>query len=217
MGDSSIRGGAINWGNFGSRLGSALSSTGRWLYNQGNRFVHSNTFKNFKQGVHDSGIIQNVGNLAGETLNALTDIGRLKLQQDLEKLRRKALGEDGPPSQAELQQLIAALQTQLGPPPTVAPPPPPPAQTLQPQMQPPNEGVPLPLFPTTRPIPEMVTPVLPPLTSTAPAVPADVPTTLEYNVPSKRPRKRARPGSWRNHLSNLSGRGVITSKRRMCY
>ncbi|AAC54911.1 pVI [Fowl aviadenovirus A] len=204
IGDSSLRGGAINWGNLGSRITSALNSTGRWLYNTGNRFVHSNTFNQIKQGIQDSGVIRNVANLAGETLGALTDIGRLKLQQDLEKLRRKALGEEGPATQAELQALIQALQAQVaaGEPPA-APAAPAPAP---------------PLVPTTRPIPEMVTEVKPPVTSSAPAVPVDVPTTLEMRPPPpKRRRKRARPGQWRARLDSLSGTGVATATRRMCY
>ncbi|AGX93340.1 pVI [turkey adenovirus 5] len=204
IGDASMRGGAINWSNLGSRITSALNSTGRWLYNTGNRFLHSNTFNQIKQGVQDSGVIRNVANLAGETLGALTDIGRLKLQQDLEKLRRKALGEDGPPpSQAELQALIQALQAQAaaGGPPSEAPPPPP-------------------AVPTTRPIPEMVTEVKRPqtITSSAPAVPQDTPTTLEMRPPPpKRRRKRARPGQWRARLNSLAGTGVSTNTKRMCY
>lgn len=204
LGDSSLRGGAINWGNLGSRLSSALSTSGRWLYNAGNRFIHSNTFNQIKQGIKDSGVIKNAANLAGETINALTDIGRLKLQQDLEKLRRKALGEEGPPSQAELQSLIAALQAQLS-----ASSAPPAASTLE-------MPVPTPLVPTTRPIPEMVTQVLPPVNSSGPSLPADVPTTLELGPPAPK-RRRKRPANWRGRLSSLTGSGVRTTTRRVCY
>uniref|UniRef100_A0AB38ZPB5 PVI protein n=1 Tax=Psittacine aviadenovirus B TaxID=2169709 RepID=A0AB38ZPB5_9ADEN len=201
LGDSSLRGGAINWGNLGSRISSALSTTGRWLYNQGNRFVHSNTFNQLKQGVKDSGIIRNVGNLAGETINALADIGRLRLQQDLEKLRRKALGEEGPPaSQAELLSLIQALQAQLA--------------TGQPEM-PAAEATPA--VPTTRPIPSMVTEVRPSASAAVPLPVQDAPATLEYRPPHKRRRKRARDSSWRSRLDSLTGTGVSTSSRRMCY
>lgn len=200
LGDSSLRGGAINWGNIGSRLSSALSSTGRWLYNTGNRFVNSNTFQQIKQGINDSGVIRNAANLAGETLNSLTEIGRLKLQQDIEKLRRKALGEDGPVSQAELQALVQALQAQMAGGPQVSPP----AQ---------EAGPPAPTVPTTRPIPEMVTEVRAPS-----AAATDRPTTLEY-IPNrdKRRRKRPRPNSWRARLNSMSGSGVATSTKRMCY
>ncbi|QJP03678.1 pVI [Aviadenovirus cerasi] len=212
LGDSSLRGGAINWGNLGSRISSALGSTGRWLYNPGNRFLHSNTFGQIKQGFKDSGVIRNVANLAGETLGALTDIGRLKLQQDLEKLRRKALGEDGPATQAELQALIQALQAQVAAGDSPA------APAAGPAASPP-------LCPTTRPIPEMVTEVRPPVTSSAPAVPeTDRPTTLEMRPPPPTPptrrtrrRKRPAPGSWRTRLNSLSGNGVASSAVRMCY
>ncbi|WXH80953.1 MAG: pVI protein [Psittacine adenovirus 12] len=201
LGDSSLRGGAINWGNLGSRISSALSTTGRWLYNQGNRFVHSNAFNQFKQGVKDSGIIRNVGNLAGETVNALADIGRLRLQQDLEKLRRKALGEEGPPaSQAELLSLIQALQAQLAS-----------GQTDSPPM----ESVPT--VPTTRPMPPMVTEVKPGPAPIIPLPPQDAPATLEYRPPHKRRRKRTRDSSWRSRLDTLTGSGVSTTSRRMCY
>lgn len=209
LGDSSLRGGAINWSNVGSRLSSALGTAGRWMFNQGNRFLNSNTFGQIKQGFKDSGVIRNVANLAGETLGALTDIGRLKIQQDLEKLRRKALGEDGPATQAELQALIQALQAQVAAGESV----PSTAPTVAPSV--PSE-VPR---PTTRPIPEMVTEVRPPVTSSAPAVPeTDRPTTLEMRPPpAKRRRKRPAPGSWRSRLNTLSGNGVATSRRRMCY
>lgn len=206
-GNSSIRGGAINWGNVGSRISSALGSTGRWLSNVGNRFLNSNTFQQIKQGVHDSGIIKNAANLAGDTVNSLLDIGRLKLQQDLENLRRKALGEQGPPNVAELQALISALQAQLSA-----------------NSQPPQSTNTTPLVPTTRPIPELVTEVRPstsrpqvepPVTSSSAAVPS----TLDLPPPpaAKRARKRPRFGTWRSRLDSMTGNGVRYSKKRMCY
>nr|WJJ54614.1 MAG: pVI protein [Otus scops adenovirus] len=214
FGDSGMRGGAINWGNLGSRLSSALSSTGRWLYNTGNRFVNSNTFNQIKQGIHDSGVIRNVGALAGETVSALTDIGRMKLQHDIERLRRKALGEEGAPTQAELQALIQALQAQAA---VEAPAAPVAVPAPKPTQPPPAPPLP-PTVPTTRPIPEMVTEVLPPVTSSSAAVPTDRPTTLEYHPPAaKRRRKRQRPANWRTRLNTLSGTGVSTLSRRMCY
>ncbi|CDO33903.1 capsid protein precursor pVI [Pigeon adenovirus 1] len=195
LGDASLRGGAINWGNVGSRLSSALSSTGRWLSNAGHRFVNSNTFQQIKKGFNDSGVVQNVANLAGETLNSLTEIGRLKLQQDIDKLRRRALGEDGggAASQAELLALVQALQAQLAA-----------------GEQPPAGGPSAPMVPTTRPMPEMVTPVGGPR-----------PVTLDLPPGGERPpaakRRRKRPAYWRDRLSTLSGTGVATSSRRLCY
>lgn len=206
-GNSSIRGGAINWGNVGSRISSALGSTGRWLSNTGNRFLNSNTFQQIKQGVKDSGVIKNAANLAGDTVNSLLDIGRLKLQQDLENLRRKALGEQGPPNVAELQALIAALQSQLNASTSSAPA----ANTA-------------PMAPTTRPIPEMVTEVRPP---TVPVVEppvtsssAAVPSTLDLPPPPAAKRARKRPasfGSWRTRLNSMTGNGVRSMTKRMCY
>lgn len=212
LGDSGMRGGAINWGNLGSRLSSALGTAGRWIHTQGNRFLHSNTFGQIKQGFKDSGVVRNVANLAGETIGALTDIGRLKLQQDLEKLRRKVLGEDGPATQAELQSLIQALQAQA-------------AAGTSPAEPAAGPAASPPLRPTTRPIPEMVTEVRPPVTSSAPAVPEpDRPTTLEMPPPPPPPptrrtnrRKRPAPGSWRTRLNRISGTGVASSTKRICY
>lgn len=205
-GNSSIRGGAINWGNLGSRISSALGSTGRWLSNAGTRFLNSNTFQQIKQGVKDSGVIKNAANLAGDTVNSLLDIGKLKLQQDLENLRRKALGEQGPPNVAELQALIAALQSQLN--------------ASSPAAPPTNTA---PMVPTTRPIPELVTEVRPnttqvvepPVTSSSAAVPS----TLDLPPPhrAKRPRKRPRVGTWRTRLDSMTGSGVHYLKKRMCY
>ncbi|QJC19254.1 pVI [Duck adenovirus 4] len=197
LGDSSLRGGAINWGNIGSRLSSALSSTGRWLYNQGNRFLQSNTFNQIKQGIHDSGVIRNAAGLAGETLNALTDIGRLKIQHDLEKLRRKATGEDQPASQAELQALIQALQAQMAAAPSSVP-----AAAPVAPMAPPSAAPAM--APTSAPVvPAPVAPVA--------AAAVDVP------PPAKRRRKRPTYGRWRDRLNTLSGTGVTTHRRRMCY
>lgn len=210
-GNSSLRGGAINWGNIGSRISSALGTTGRWLGNLGNRFIHSNTFNQIKQGIKDSGVIQNAANLAGETVNSLLDIGKLKLQQDLENLRKKALGEQGNISQAELQALIAALQSQAA---TSGPSPPPNAQVHPTPQEIPST---YPMRPTTRPIPELVTEVRPavepPITSSSPAVPV----TLDMPPPAKRRRKRPRNGSWRSRLNSMTGSGVRSTSRRMCY
>nr|WGL40804.1 capsid protein precursor pVI [Tawny frogmouth aviadenovirus A] len=214
IGNSSMRGGAINWSNLGSRISSALGTAGRWAYNAGNRFYHSNTFQQFKQGLKDSGIVESAGNLVGQTLGALTDIGRQKLQQDLERLRRRALGEDGPAASAgELQALIAALQQQ--------------ANTPVPLPETSASAEPAaPLVPTTRPIPEMVTEVRGDKPQTLEYIhPSTRPTTLEMPVPAetsappaKRRRKRARPsGNWRSRLDSLSGSGVRTSMRRLCY
>lgn len=227
FGDSSMRGGAINWGNIGSRLSSALSSTGRWLYNAGNKFVHSNTFNQIKQGIKDSGVIQNAANLAGETINALTDIGRLKVQQDIERLRRKALGEEGPVTQAELAALLSALQNQVASTPQVLPskethagpvvtPTPPPANTISPPPPPTH------MVPTTRPIPEMVTEVRPPITSSAPAIPVDPPIASTLDLPpfpprEKRRRKRPSNAPWRSRLNSMTGSGVRCASKRMCY
>lgn len=207
-GNSSIRGGAINWGSLGSRISSALGSTGRWLSNVGNRFLQSNTFQQIKQGVNDSGVIKNAATLAGDTVNSLLDIGRLKLQNDLENLRRKALGEQGPPNTAELQALIAALQSQLN--------------GNAPQNNSTHTPTSTPIVPTTRPIPELVTEVRPntslpvvepPVTSSS----ASVPSTLDLPPPRKRAKKRPRYSSWRSRLDSMKGSGVRTLTKRMCY
>ncbi|WPS63618.1 pVI [Aviadenovirus phalacrocoracidae] len=216
LGNSSLRGGAFNWGNIGSRISSALSSTGRWLYNAGNRFVHSNTFNQIKQGLRDSGVVQNAAHLAGETLNALTDIGRLKLQQDLENLRRKALGEEKASDQGDLKALIAALQAQMAaaPAPSVAAPAPMPAAPPAPIVPPPPPTAPT-VIPT--PPPPTVPPPREQITSSAPASPFEIPNTVEYAPSAKRRRKRPAPGNWRSRLNTIAGTGVTTSRRRMCY
>lgn len=200
-GNSSIRGGAINWGNIGSRISSALGTTGRWLGNVGNRFVNSNTFNQIKQGIRDSGVIKNAANLAGETVNGLIDIGKLKLQHDLENLRRKAIGENTQHSVEELKSLIASLQAQLG--------------SSEPHK---NTSTTHNLRPTTRPIPEMAmeignSGVEPQINSSSPSVPS----TLDIPPPAKRPRKKPRYGSWRQRLNTMTGSGVNVSSRRMCY
>ncbi|ACW84429.1 pVI [Great tit adenovirus 1] len=91
VGTAELRGGKINWGSLGSSISNAFRTTGRFLGSTASRFAKSQAFQDIKRGINDSGLIRNVAGLAGDTLNSLLDVGRLKLENDLYNLRRKAL------------------------------------------------------------------------------------------------------------------------------
>ncbi|BBJ21547.1 capsid protein precursor pVI [Crane-associated adenovirus 1] len=199
LGNSSLRGGAINWSSIGSRITSALNSTGRWLANTGNRFIHSNTFNQIKQGLKDSGIVQNAAQIAGEAVAGLTEIGRLKLQQEIEQLRNKVLNNNKQSSEQDLAQLLELLRSTK-------------SNDQKDNAQ--SEQV-----PSTYPSPSNFTKdIKDPMQNVS-----NIPSTLEYvdpsirrvNMPYRRHRKR--PANWRNRLNTLSGNGVNTSVKRVCY
>ena len=107
VGICDLRGG-FSWSSLGSSLSSGLKNVGSFLSNTAQKISNSEGFQQAKQGLLQSGILENVGNLAGNTLNSLVDIGRIKLEQDLQKLKNKALGGENV-SQEQIAQLIAAL------------------------------------------------------------------------------------------------------------
>lgn len=79
----------------------------------------SQGFQQAKSGLLKSGVLEHAGNVAGQALNTLTDIGRLKMEQELTKLREKALGpQDTGITNEQLAQLLATM-TAPAPPATV--------------------------------------------------------------------------------------------------
>ncbi|AII22570.1 pVI [Lizard adenovirus 2] len=207
IGNSEMLGG-FSWSSLGSSLSSGLSKIGSFLGSTARRIGSSEGFQQAKQGFLKSGVIENVGALAGQTVSSLADIGRMKLEADLQKLRERALGtpEQPPPlTQEQLAQLLASTQTEL----------PPSASTL-----------PMPIPAPTPPLvsavrPEMVRPeILPPpvvdrgvalgpLVEERPARP--------IAVPGSRPRKRKRVRGWGTALEEMLGNGVDFGSKRYCY
>lgn len=91
IGTAELRGGKINWGSLGSSISNAFRNTGRFLSNAASRFGRSQAYADIKKGLEDSGIVKNVAGLAGEALNSLVDIGRIKVENELQKLRNRVL------------------------------------------------------------------------------------------------------------------------------
>lgn len=213
VGSAELRGGKINWGSLGSSISNALRTTGRYLGQKATKFANSKTFSDIKAGIQDSGLVRNVAGLAGQTLNSLVDIGRFKVQSELQKLRDRVLNTI--PADQLAQILLNYQQTHDQVPMPVTPgdaiplPPPPPA-AIEPRKRPyveeiddnPNDA-------------EVVidTPAL----STVPAIPAPPPTVAF--VPSiKRPRIRGTGESeWQTHLNKMLGQGVRYTSTNQCY
>lgn len=105
IGNSEMLGG-FSWSSFGNSLSSGLSRLGSYIGTTARRVGASQGFQQAKQGFLNSGVLENVGALAGQTVSTLTDIGRLKLDQELSKLREKALGTQQL-TQEQIAQLLA--------------------------------------------------------------------------------------------------------------
>lgn len=200
IGTSDMRGG-FSWSSLGSSLSSGLSKIGNFVTSTAKQIGNSEAFKQAKQGLLQSGVLENAGQLAGQTISSLVDIGRMKVEQDLQKLRDKiAHQNENPISQEQLMQLLAAASA---PKPTeeVTVPLPPPVP-----VNPSPTPVPTPL---PMPVPEAQTPV------TLPYFPPEDKGPLQ-GPPAKR-RKRRRPTGWGAALDSLVGSGVTFSSRRMCH
>ncbi|AAC41019.2 pVI [Bovine atadenovirus D] len=109
VGICDLRGG-FSWSSLGNSLSSGLRNVGSFLSNTAQKISNSEGFQQAKQGLLQSGVLENVGNLAGSTLSNLVDIGRIKIEQDLQKLKNKALGGENV-SQEQIAQLLAAINS----------------------------------------------------------------------------------------------------------
>lgn len=199
VGNCELRGG-FSWGNIGSTLASGFRNVGSFIGNTAQRIGNSDSFQQAKQGILNSGIIENVGTLAGQTLNSLVDIGRLKLEQDLMKLQERTLGiptNSGtvpPLTQEQLAQLLAATNTSkipITPSPVTDPVVVTPAITTTETFQPPY-------LPPSDPV---VTPVV------------DRTIQRQYVVP----RKRRRVRGWGAALDDMTGGRVAYDSAEYCY
>lgn len=204
IGTSDMRGG-FSWSSLGSSLSSGLSKIGNFVTSTAKQIGNSEAFKQAKQGLLQSGVLENAGQLAGQTINSLVDIGRLKLEHDLQKLRDKVVSQNENVTQEQLAQLLAAMN-----------------QT------PKNEEIAVPMpqpIPVNPPAPAPIpTPIPAPLPMPIPEV-IDRPTPLPYfppedkeiQAPPQKRRKRRRASGWGAALDNLVGSGVSFSSRRMCH
>ncbi|AIZ35772.1 pVI [Psittacine adenovirus 3] len=190
VGNSDMRGG-FSWSNFGASLSSGLSKLGSFISSSARKIGNSQAFQQAKSGILQSGVLENIGQLAGQAVSSLVDVGKLKVESDLQKLRDRVLAsqtpENPPMTQEQLAQLVAAMSSSKAP---VTP-----------------------AVPVVEPLPKDM-----PATLQAPPLPAE-PVTLQpvpVTVPNGR-RKRRRPSSWGTVLDGITGDGVRFSRRRYCY
>lgn len=201
VGNSDMRGG-FSWSSLGSSLSSGLSRLGNFVSNTARQIGNSQAFQQAKAGFLQSGILENAGQLAGQTVSSLVDIGRLKLEQDLQKLRDRVLSQQeaqAPPlTQEQLAELLAAVNTSKAP---VTVTPSPPVETVPVEPVPPEQiAVPLGPYQPPEPAPIVV----------EPEVQVDVP-------PRRRGRKRRRVTGWGSALDGMLGDGVRYGRQRYCY
>lgn len=200
VGSVELRGGKINWGSLGSSISNAFKSAGRFISNAASRFGRSQAYQDIKRGIHDSGLIRNAAGLAGETLNSLVDIGRLKVDTELQKLRNKVL--NSIPAD-QLAQILYNYQ-----------------QTHDKITVPEEEAIPLPPPQESRkrPLIEEVVdenPAIAPEERDLPALPSTAP--VPY-IPFKRGRIRGTGESeWQKQLNNMLGQGVRYTTSKHCY
>lgn len=120
--------GGFSWANFGSALSSGIGKLGNFVGQTAKQIGNSEAFKQAKQGFLQSGVIENAGQLAGQAVSSLVDIGRLKLESDLQRLRDKVTSGQAPNTQDQLLELLKAAQQQQ----QQAPAPPPPSANTAP-------------------------------------------------------------------------------------
>lgn len=192
VGNSDIRGG-FSWSSLGNSISSGLSKIGNFVSNTAKQIGSSQAFQQAKNGFLQSGIIENAGQLAGQAVSSLVDIGRLKLEHDIQKLRDKVLSEQqgqAPPlTNEQLMQLLAAANASKSPV-TVTPAPPVDTLPIEPE---PSADIPVAL---------------------GPYIPTEQSSSHSNR---KRFRKRKRVSGWGAALDGMIGDGVNFEKRRYCY
>lgn len=178
-----------------------MNRVGNFINNTAQQVGKSRAFQQIKNGVIQSGVLESAGNLAGSAVNGLVDVGRLKLERDLERLREKAMGSAprtmpayGPPVTVERP---SAREPVGLPPPETA------YETVEEEEAAPvgpTQAVPLgPYVPT------------PPTPTTPPAERVPRPTD------NRRLRKRKRVSGWGAALDGMMGHGPGFYKRRYCF
>ncbi|ASU50476.1 pVI [Odocoileus adenovirus 1] len=206
VGICDMRGG-FSWSSIGNSLSSGLRNIGSFLSNTAQKIGNSEGFKQAKQGFLQSGVIENAGNLAGSTLSSLVDIGRLKVEQDLQKLKNQTLGiPNQPVTQEQIAQLIASMNA-------------PSSSQLSSPPPPMTKNVPFENLKTSIPesslsqleLSKPVTEISKSVTET----PFSQPDTGDNII--SRTRKRKRVSGWGAFLDDMTGEGVNCSTRKYCY
>ncbi|AGS11273.1 pVI protein [Duck adenovirus 1] len=211
IGNSDMRGG-FSWASLGSSLSSGLSRIGSAVANTARQIGNSQAFQQAKSGFLQSGILENVGQLAGQAVSSLVDVGRIKLEQDVQNLRDKVLGER---QQHQGHPMPYPHIVQPPPEPIVRPPALPPVPAL-PALPPP-----IPLPPPAVVEPPVVAPAIAAPSLAAP-VEADMPPASEPVADTvvdrrRRNKKRKRVSGWGAALDSMVGDGVRYGSQRYCY
>ncbi|QLD29005.1 pVI [Red-eared slider adenovirus 1] len=124
-----MSGGGI-WGNLANSFKSSLSSFGKTLstgFNYGvqglRQFGNSDTWRDIKAGVKESGVLQNLGQIGAQSINTLIDVANMKAQMGLEQVKRDVLGLPDPYENDPWGrwQMLSAQAIQEGRPPPVPP------------------------------------------------------------------------------------------------
>ncbi|QQM18090.1 pVI [Psittacine adenovirus 2] len=197
VGIADLRGGKINWGSLGSSIANAFKTTGRFFGNAASKFSKSQAYHDIKKGLQDSGLARNVAGLAGETLSSLVDIGKMKLENELQQLRRKVAKNV---TADELARLLLSYRDQMIANPTVTP---------VPAINEPQEVV----------VEEDITAKRPRVEEVEPEVIEQEaqPVTPLVTVPYRRHRIRgAGELEWQSHLNNMLGQGVRYTSSKYC-
>lgn len=191
VGNSDMRGG-FSWSSLGNSLSSGLSRIGSFVSNAAQKIGNSQTFQQAKSGLLQSGVVENAGQLAGQALSGLLDVGRLKLENDLYKLRQKALGESPshPPLTADQLVQLLAVSNSATKPVTLA-------------QAPPSDQT----TPNTAMDSTLISSVTEPPPDTEPI----------DSVLGRRSRKRRRVSGWGEALNGMLGDGVKFDTRKYCY
>ncbi|BCS90521.1 pVI [Bovine adenovirus 7] len=192
VGICDMRGG-FSWSSLGNTFTSGLKNIGSFLSNTAHKIGQSEGFQQAKQGFLRSGILENAGSLAGQTLNSLVDIGRLNVERDLEKLRQKALGENNSTlTQEQLRQILASLPEKDEKPL--------PTNILKPSLEVAVDSK----LPSHNNSDSLIR---------GPVENEEPPSVMSYS----RPRKRKRVSGWGAFLDDMTGDGVDYTSRRYCY
>lgn len=204
VGASELRGGKINWGSLGSSISNAFRTTGRFLGTTASKFARSQAVQDIKRGLQDSGLVRNVAGLAGDALNSLVDVGRLKLESELYNLRRKAL------KSLPADQLAQILQNYQETHDTVVVP------EEQVVVTEPAEQAATPVSAVTPTAPQMSSRKRPLIEEVVEPV-ADVAVVEEVPQVPKRRLRGTGPLEWQQQLNSMLGEGVRYTSTKHCY
>uniref|UniRef100_A0AAU6S531 Pre-protein VI n=1 Tax=Pipistrellus pipistrellus adenovirus TaxID=3140007 RepID=A0AAU6S531_9ADEN len=233
IGNSSMNGGAFNWGS----IWSGLKNFGSSVKNFGNKVWNSSTGQMLRDKLKETKAQEKLVDGLAAGVHGALDLANQEIAKAIDKRLDRPTLLPAPEPEAQVEEMLEESKEIGGkkrPPEeeemvTVKPtaPPPPYEELVGTIKEPPPSyeevfGVKdAPTMPMTRPIPSMARPVV------APTVPpiVDRPTTLDLPPPPSPPRRApafvqpaySGPGGWQSTLNSIVGAGVRTVKRRRCF